>query len=291
MLMNYQEVYPIPPRLDSRGLQSQSATDLLTLEYFEAEGGEMPYHSYRQHFISLNVGSSHYVQHQRGEEYMEFIHHPDGIVFMPCGVKNSWKFGDEIKLIVITFEPDKLADFAQSEFGVLLAESQIENQIHFFDNDISNSILLLMEALQSSFGSEILFESYARVFLTKLIYKYGLKCDDEYHFSDSFTASHFKTILNYISSHIAQHISIDDLSRQVAIGKDHFGKLFKQATGFSPYQFVMNYRVEQAKELLAKNKCQLSDVAQRCGFSDHAHFSRIFKKHTGICPSRWRKSI
>lgn len=290
MAMNYQEVYSISPQIDSRRLKNKAA-DLLTLEYFEAGDSEIPYSLYRQHFLALNVGQPLYVQQQCGEDCVEFVYRSGEMVFMPCGVKNSWKFSGTGNLIVITFEPDKLADFAQTELGVFLAESQIENQVHFFDSDISNLILLLMEALQSSFGSEVLFESYARVFLTKLIYKYGLIYNDEYFFTEGFTANHFKTILNYISCNIARHITIDDLSRQVAMGKDHFGKLFKQVTGLSPYQFVMSYRVEHAKELLAKNKCQLSDVAQRCGFSDHAHFSRIFKKHTGISPSKWRKSI
>ena len=58
--------------------------------------------------------------------------------------------------------------------------------------------------------------------------------------------------------------------------------------GDSPYQFVMDYRAEQARKLLADKQRPLSDIALACGFADQAHFTRIFKRLTGETPKAFR---
>ena len=104
---------------------------------------------------------------------------------------------------------------------------------------------------------------------------------DKVEFSKSFTASHYKKILDFIKINFSNSLSLESLAKEVGISTHHFSRVFKATVGKSPMQFVMAYRVEQAKKLLFNKELNLVDIAQQCGFSDQAHFSRVFKARYG----------
>ena len=80
------------------------------------------------------------------------------------------------------------------------------------------------------------------------------------------------------------------MAAQADLSTSHFSRLFKQTIGQSPYQFLMTYRIEQAKKLLVNPHNLMIDVAMNCGFSDQAHFSRVFKKIEGVTPKKYRQN-
>ena len=59
----------------------------------------------------------------------------------------------------------------------------------------------------------------------------------------------------------------------------------------TPYQWLMERRIEVAKEKLRDSRLSLADVAAECGFSDHAHFTRLFARIVGVTPSAWRRAL
>lgn len=73
------------------------------------------------------------------------------------------------------------------------------------------------------------------------------------------------------------------------ISEVYFRKLFTKHFGSSPKQFIIDVRIQNAKQLLAEGVLSISVIAERCGFSNPYHFCRIFKQHTGTTPSEYRK--
>lgn len=290
MKQSYQDVYPSDALLRSYDVTRTHAAELMTLEYFEAEPGEMPYQAFDQHHILLNLREEpHRVENWRGEEHRDFIYHQNEIIVTPAGIKSGWKWHAKSKVIVITLDPKKFESFAQKELGVLLGTKQLQDIPQFMDADIVQAGVMALEALKSAMGSSVMYESFARIFLTKLIQKYGAP-SEELEFSKSFTAQHYKRVLDHVAEHFGQEITIEDMAAQAALSPFHFARLFKQTIGETPYQFVMDYRVEQAKKMLADLSRPMIDIALACGFSDQAHFSRVFKQLAGKTPKDWRKS-
>jgi AraC family transcriptional regulator len=85
-------------------------------------------------------------------------------------------------------------------------------------------------------------------------------------------------------------IGLVDLANLVHLSAYHFGRLFKQTIGLSPYQFILQMKIEYAKKLIMENAGPLGEIAYQLNFSDQAHFSNAFRKATGISPREYQHS-
>lgn len=72
------------------------------------------------------------------------------------------------------------------------------------------------------------------------------------------------------------------------INRSYFGKIFKQRLGKSPQEFLLNYRMIKATELLKLTTLSVGDVSKAVGYENQLHFSRAFKKIYGVSPREWR---
>ena len=224
----YQDIYPSDALIRSVDLVRPMAAELLTLEYFEAEPASMPTNKYNQHHIILNLREEpHRLENWRDGEHRDFIYHKNEIIVTPAGVESGWRWHVKTKCIIITLYPAKFEKFAQTELGILLSNQQLKDLPQFLDEDITQSGIQLLEALKCELGSQIMFESFARVFLTKLILKYGLQ-EEEYDFSKSFTAQHYKQVLDYVAVNYDKSILLEDMAAQAGLSPSHFSRLFKQ---------------------------------------------------------------
>lgn len=82
---------------------------------------------------------------------------------------------------------------------------------------------------------------------------------------------------------------IGDLARECGLSTRHFLRAFKTSTGEPPHRWLLQRRIERARELLVASDLDLSEVADVCGFSDQSHFSRTFRRFMGTTPGAWRR--
>lgn len=93
--------------------------------------------------------------------------------------------------------------------------------------------------------------------------------------------------IDYISQHYNTDITNDLLSALTGLSTVYFRKLFTELMGLSPIAYVQRLRIEKAMEMLKSDYSSLSDIAQTLGYPNIYDFSRAFKKHTGIAPSKY----
>ena len=97
-----------------------------------------------------------------------------------------------------------------------------------------------------------------------------------------------RRVLEYIQANLDSDLHLQELAEIADLSTFHFAKLFKQSTGCSPHQFVLQRRLERAKELLHNPHISLSEVSLRAGFADQSHLSNVFRRYVGQTPARFR---
>ena len=99
-----------------------------------------------------------------------------------------------------------------------------------------------------------------------------------------------RKVRDYIDSHIEGPILVADLSVVAQLSEAHFSRAFKRTFGESPHAFVMRRRVELAARYMLTTDGSLSDIALRCGFTDHSHMCNQFRQAVGETPGAWRRA-
>ena len=96
-------------------------------------------------------------------------------------------------------------------------------------------------------------------------------------------------IINYFNESYGERITLEDLSREFFASKATLIYHFKKYTNCSPIDFLLNVRINKAKEQLVNSKKSIELIAHDCGFSSANYFGLIFKKKEGISPANYRK--
>ncbi len=95
--------------------------------------------------------------------------------------------------------------------------------------------------------------------------------------------------IGFISRNFTKPIRMEDTAREVNLQSSYFSSKFKLQTGYSFVEYLTNMRVENAKKLLSGSGMKINQVSACSGFEDTRYFSRVFKKHTGMTPTEYRK--
>jgi AraC family transcriptional regulator len=86
-------------------------------------------------------------------------------------------------------------------------------------------------------------------------------------------------------------LRLSELARETNLSASHLIRSFRQSTGKTPYQFLLHRRVERAKILMRDHRTPLIEVGLASGFADKHHFSRVFRRVTGMTPGSYRRSL
>ncbi len=95
--------------------------------------------------------------------------------------------------------------------------------------------------------------------------------------------------LEFIHSNYMHDISIERIARELKLDRTYFSVIFKNKTGLSPKQYLLNHRMNIAATLITKKRTTISVIANSVGYSDLYTFSKMFKRHFGVSPSNYAR--
>ena len=93
----------------------------------------------------------------------------------------------------------------------------------------------------------------------------------------------------YIDTNLTGDATLDEIAQRVGLSAKHFARAFRQSTGVPPHRWLLQRRIERARELLEAGDLPLAEIALLCGFADQSHFTVTFKKATGLTPGAYRR--
>ncbi|MBQ7236888.1 MAG: helix-turn-helix domain-containing protein [Clostridia bacterium] len=136
-------------------------------------------------------------------------------------------------------------------------------------------------------GKEELIKAYVNTLLSLFARYYFQQKQTDISFELNRTS--ILHCLEYIKNHLDENVTLIDMAKKSAMSKSNFCKVFRSVSGKSFNNFMNEYRIEKAKELIILNE-KLTTVCRICGYNDFSTFYRNFKKYTGISPTEFKKN-
>lgn len=240
------------------------------------------------HLIGLHLGKPVSILHQR--EGQEKIHHFDvgHVVFTPVGSEVHYAHASEVDALYLELDPQFVLQTAV-EIGLPAGEIVLRDDFGRPDPIIEQiAHAFLRELHLPALGGQLYLDTLMMQLSIHLLRFYTENNFAPPQMPLSAEMERLKTrllpALEYIHSHLSDDLALEDIARVVYLTPYYFSRLFKQVYGISPYQYVIQQRIETAKDLLKNPRLSVAEVALMVGFVDHSHLIRHYKRLTGRSP-------
>lgn len=281
-----QVLSPPADLLSSRDIAWES----VHFEYHHHPSHETPEHYPVQHVIAIQTDGQ--VQAERrlnGRLKREQIRAGD-VCVVPAQTAHWIHSTGEQGLIFLSLDPDFLKQVAYDS----IHSRQLELVPQFARPDplIHQIGLSLKSALQTSTGdSHFYADSLSVALAAHLLQNYSVHSVLSIVSHGSLPIAKVQLAMDYINDSLCEQLSLAAIAKTVDMSQYHFCRLFKQVTGMSPWQYVIQQRIEAAKRLLKKPQLSVVEASRLLGFSTQSQFTNFFCRHTGMSPTAYRKSL
>ena len=254
----------------------QSGREVLVKPHYHAAGEIM---QVLDGCIKLLVGSV-YRECKKGD-----------IIFIPPStVHEAFSLTENaaIRGIVYEFSLVDVVDL-QLDFPELFNGSQRLHYVIGKDDEGYEEMCVCIDKIMEVYGSfsaesRIQIISYLLLFTGLLIKMFSLEVSNH-----NKNYKKLKPVLNYIEDQYTEKIRIAQLSDIIHVCDDRLIRLFKEVTGETPVEYIMNLRIEAAIKLLSKEELSIAEIAEQTGFGSDTYMTRVFKQRLNKTPGKYRR--
>jgi AraC family transcriptional regulator len=262
----------------------------IVLEYHLAQPGEKPLTSTQYHIVELAVGQepSYGERPNRRGAFLPYSKYPGGINIYAEGVLPPIYPSTQTELIVCALKPDFVAEIAEEQGAIGTAE--LPEGIGLRDEGTAGLIRLLDEEARTGGRLGRLYAEHLIHALSQRLLLMGTAKEANASLA-ALPRPRLKRVLDRMQADLSTDLDLHSLAKESGYSKSHFLRMFREATGITPYQYLLRLRLQQAQRMIKEKSSGLVDIAFACGFSSHTHMSRMFRQAIGITPSEYRRGI
>lgn len=260
------------------------------LEEHSSDPGVRPSASIPWHVISMTVGAHSLFEHRGSSGLLSTcVHRPGMIMVTPSGPM------PDLRLLT----PSAFVHCALDEGFTRKAidEQELQTvslptfQLGIQDKAIRHILSMLSEELVSDVPLGRLYvDSLALALASRLPLLNGNVPMPAHSRVSALPAHVLKRVREKIEANIDGDLGLDSLAEESRYSRAHFLRMFRAATGLTPYQYVLNLRLKRAQERLLQKGSSIIDVAMSCGFSSQSHMTNLFKQHFDMTPAEFRRN-
>ena len=150
-------------------------------------------------------------------------------------------------------------------------------------------LTLLAEAEAETSAGRLYADSLIQTLTLHLLKNYSTANFVREHLNGGLSGYKLRRVQEFINENLEEDLSLAEIAAVADLSQYHFARSFRKTTGFTPQQFLMQQRIERAKDLLAKDDLPIVEISLRTGFKNQSHFTTLFRKYTKFTPKLWRE--
>ena len=266
----------------------KAAWDGIKLEHCQLRAGELPRHRHREHVVLLSLTNG-----CKGELItasgvgVRGTQTKGNVCVLPSGLDHQAALEGNAEHLALYLDPSLITKAA--------AEAQLSGSIEIAErytrhDKVINSvgIALLGELETEGLSGRLYAESLGNVLAVHLLRYYAVSTSQPVTFTGGLSATKLRQVTEFIGDNYSKDLKLAELAQVAGMSSFHFAREFKRTTGTTPHQYLIKFRIDRAKALLARNDLPLTEVGLRSGFSHQSHFTRLFRRITGTTPNSYR---
>jgi AraC family transcriptional regulator len=246
-------------------------------------------HRHYMHILAMVTSSTPINQAIDGKIQQNLVGHHNAFI-LPAGALHRCDWQRDIEFMFVGLDPHVFVQIGQE----LVNPDRMELIPHFatIEDPLLQGILLTLkqEMITEGLNTPLFVDHLKMTLVMHLLQSYGVRKVNIATYSDGLPRYKLNQVQSYIEAHLDQDLNLENLAQQVDMSQFYFSRLFKQSTGVTPHQYVIQQRVEQAKQLIQKGQLSFVDVALECGFANQGHLNRHFKRLLGITPKEMART-
>ena len=262
--------------------------DSLLVEQHRRPPFEGPEHAPHDHLINIRLSPPSLLEWWiAGERPRRRLVTPGDVHLTSAGVPMRNRVWEPFETLVLALAPSVVQHVMHEYVGADRLE--LRNQRAIRDAQILHLGLALQAELAAGCpGGRLYGEGLATAIAIHLLQHYTVRPPQMPTYHGGLPQARLRRVLEYIQAHLDQELSLAALAAIAQMSPYYFNRLFKQSTGLSPHQYVLQQRVEWAKRLLAEARLSIADIAQHVGFASQAHLTMVFRQRVGTTPRQYR---
>jgi AraC family transcriptional regulator len=252
---------------------------------------EVSEHYHTEHMISIHLDSQpNQLEIGMDENHQDVRWQPGDIFIVPAYVNHNLAWGHNSEFMILCIEPDL---FTQSLHEITNFNTvDLVPQFTKADPLIYQIGLSLKADIEAGYPTGKIFgESAATMLAARLLQQYSVRTPKLASDEDGLSSYTLRQVLDYIRSHLSQDLSIVDLAQVAGMSPYYFLRLFKKSMHVTPRQYIIQIRLDRAKELLRSRELSIADIAIECGFTSQSHFTNVFRQITDTTPKAYRRDF
>lgn len=276
---------------DAPILSSQAqGWDNILVEQFQHPPGEEQNHFSEEHAICLSLAPRpvRLLQIKGGRTYVGLQAKGD-VSLTPAKMPSFFRWESDDSCLNIRIASRFIQSVAKDM--IVTDPDRLELRLEFQTRDPqleAIGMMLLSELKQENPGGKLYVESLSNVLAIHLLRQYSAPTSHLIVYESGLSQRQILQVIEYVNEHLNQDIKLANLATLLGISESHLSHRFKQALGITPYQYLLQQRIERAKQLLKEGDRSITDIATLCGFNSHSHLSKQFRQLTGMTPKAYR---
>lgn len=261
---------------------------ILLEEHSPGHALEMDHVLPTEHVLILQTNRTNILEWKEAGNYRTMFVHPGQLMLLPAMQPFSIRTRDSGEYLALSVDRTFLMCAAQE---LLAGAAKLElKPMAALEDPLVTAILnnLKREVEESYPGGRVYGESLATSLATHLVRHHSNGRAQASSNDHGLPRGRLREVIDYIHEKLSEEITLNDLSARVQLSPFHFARLFKQSTGLTPHAYLIQQRVERARELLKISRQPTSEIAKQVGFCDQSHLTVHFRRAYGLTPKVFR---